>query len=432
MSSIKINRLIVLLLIVVLGFSSVSFATENQELVYVIPLKEEITKASEKYVQMSIDEAERMEAKKIIIELDTYGGLVDSAEKIKKHINSTDIETICYINSKAESAGVLIALSCDKIFMSPYATIGSAETIPNTEKILSMWKSMLRNAAQNSGRDPQVVEAMADVDVEIEGVSERGKLLNLTSQEALELGISDGEAVGLDNVLASVDVENPQLETIEEDFSTKVAKFLSQQWISSLLLVIGITALIIEFFIPGFGVFGIVGALSLFLFFGSNVLVGNATWFSLMFFILGAILIVVELFVPGFGLPGISGIILTILGITTSMQTLEQAFMAILIALIVGALSIFVIFKYGLNSRTFKNITLEKSIQGNSNIDVLEKKLIRIGDMGRSLTVMRPYGFIEINGEKFDATAESNFIGKNSVVEVIGLKGNTIIVKEIN
>ncbi len=428
----RLKGSLLILLAIILAFPCMTFASENKDVVYVIPLREEITKASERYVNISIEEAERMNANKIIIELDTYGGLVESAEKIKNYLIKTDLETICFINTKAESAGVLIALSCDKIVMSPHGTIGSAETIPNTEKILSMWKSMLRSAAQNSSRDPEIAEAMADVDVVVDGVSEKGTLLNLTAAEALELGYSDKTTSNLDEVLAFADSQEAEIKVIEEDFSTRVAKFLSQQWISSLLLVIGIAALIIEFFIPGFGLFGIIGAISLFLFFGANVLIGNASWFSLMFFILGAVLIVVELFVPGFGLPGISGLILTIIGVATSMQTLEQAFTAILLALIVGVLLIYFIFKFGMNSRTFKSITLDKSIRGNSNLDITNKLIINIGDKGISLSVMRPYGFVEINGEKFDATAESNFIKSNSPVEVIDIKGNTIIVKEIN
>lgn len=426
----KKRRIFFILLVLILSFSSISLASNNVDSVYVIPLREEITKASERYVEISIGEAERMEADKIIIELDTYGGLVDSAEKIKNHLNQTDIDTICFIDSKAESAGVLIALSCDEIYMSPYSTIGSAETIPNTEKVMSMWKAMLRNAAQNSGRDPQVLEAMADSDVVIEGVTEPGKLLNLTTQEAIELNIADGTADNLNDVLALVDAEGAEIVVIEEDWSTRVAKILSQQWISSLLLVIGLSALITEFFVPGFGLPGIVGAIALFLFFGSNILVGNSSWISLMFFVLGAILIVVELFVPGFGLPGIAGTLLTIFGVVTSMQTIEQAFAAILIALVVGILTLYMIFKFGLNSRTFKSITLEQSIQGNSNMAVGDKELVRVGDVGSTITIMRPYGFVLINGDKFDASAESNYIRKDALVEVIAIKGNTIIVKE--
>lgn len=429
----RTNRIIAFLLFLLLAFSPTVFASDQaKEVVYVIPLKEEITKASERYIDISIKEAEKIGANKIIIDLDTYGGLVDSAEKIKNYLLETDIETTCFINSKAESAGVLIAISCDKIAMSKTGTIGSAETIPNTEKILSMWKSMLRNVAQIQGRDSKIVEAMADSSIVIDGLSEKGKLLNLTAKEALDYKISDKTVDNIDDVISFVSSGDVEVKTANEDWATKIAKIISQQWVSSLLLVLGFVGLIVEFFVPGFGLPGIIGGLSFFLFFGSNILVGNASWFSIMFFILGGILIIIEVFIPGFGLPGIAGTVLCVLGLITSMQTVQQAFTAILLALLVAVITITVIFKYGLNSRTFKNITLEKSIRGHSSeIPQTEDNLVVVGDRGITLTKMRPYGFVKIGGEKFDASAESNFINEGVEVEVIRIYGNKIIVKEI-
>lgn len=424
-------RILTLLLVLILGFSSISLAETENKLVYVIPVREEITRATQRYINLAIQEAEDLNADMILFELDTYGGLVDATEKIKNDIIKTNIETTCFIDNKAESAGVLFAISNDNIIMSPYGTIGSAETIPNTEKILSMWKSMLRNVAQNKGRDPEIIEAMADVDVVIDGVSEQGKLLNLTANEALEFGISDGIASNQEEVLAFLGMENASVQTVKEDWSTKFGKLISTQWISSLLLIMGFLGLIIEFFVPGFGLPGIIGGVSLLLFFGGNLMVGNASWFSIMFFVVGVVFLIIEAFVPGFGLPGIAGIILTIFGIATSMQSLQQAFTAILMALIIAIIAVVIIFKYGLNSRTFRSITLESTIKGSSNVNVEEKKLAQIGDVGFAATMMRPTGFIEIGENRFDATAISNYIAKGAAIEVIQIEGSKIVVKEI-
>lgn len=424
-------RILTLLLVLILGFSSISLAETENELVYVIPVREEITRATQRYIHLAIQEAEDLNADMILFELDTYGGLVDATEKIKNDIIKTNIETTCFIDNKAESAGVLFAISNDNIIMSPYGTIGSAETIPNTEKILSMWKSMLRNVAQNKGRNPEIIEAMADVDVVIDGVSEQGKLLNLTANEALEFGISDGIASNQEEVLAFLGMENARVQTVKEDWSTKFGKLISTQWISSLLLIMGFLGLIIEFFIPGFGLPGIIGGVSLLLFFGGNLMVGNASWFSIMFFVVGVVFLIIEAFIPGFGLPGIAGIILTIFGIATSMQSLQQAFTAILMALIIAIIAVVIIFKYGLNSRTFRSITLESTIKGSSNVNVEEKKLAQIGDVGFAATMMRPTGFIEIGENRFDATAISNYIAKGAAIEVIQIEGSKIVVKEI-
>lgn len=420
-----------LLLIFILGLSGISFAETQSDLVYVVPVREEITRATQRYIDLAIKDAENRNADMILFELDTYGGLVDAAENIKNSIIGTNIETTCYIDNKAESAGVLFAISCDNVVMNSYGTIGSAETIPNNEKILSMWKSILRNVAQNKERDPDVIEAMADVDVVIEGVSEKGKLLNLTAQEALDLGISDGTANSQKEVLEFLGLSNASVEIVEEDWSTKVGKFLSSQLVSSVLLIVGFLGIIVEFFVPGFGLPGILGMISLLLFFGGNLLVGNASWFSIMFFVVGVILLIIEAFVPGFGLPGIAGIILTIFGIATSMQSMQQAITAILLALITAIIAVVIIFKYGLNSRTFKSITLEESIRGSSNVNIEGKMLVKIGDRGVTATMMRPSGFIEIDDNRFDATAISNYIAKGVVVEVVRIEGSKIIVKEI-
>lgn len=425
----KISILTLIILLIILGTNVL--ATNSDELVYIIPVREEITSATERYIKLSIEEAENLNSDLIIFELDTYGGRIDSIEKIKNYITGTNIPTVCYIDSKAESAGVLFAISCDEIYMSPYGTIGSAETIPNTEKILSMWKSLLRNVAQNKGRDPDIIESMADADIEIEGIIEKGKLLNLTANEAEELEISDGTYNNIDELIEKIGYKDANIEIQKEDWTTKFAKKMSTQTASSLLLTVGFVGLVVEFFIPGFGLPGIVGGLSLLLFFGSNLLVGNASWLSLIFFIVGAVLLAIELFVPGFGLPGISGIVLVILGISTSMQTVQGAFTALLMAMVITVIIVYLIFRFGLNSRTFENITLEASIQGDSNRNIERDKTVVVGDKGIAATIMRPSGFIEINGETYDGIAESNYITKGAAVEVVKVTGGKIIVKEI-
>ncbi|MDO5028489.1 MAG: NfeD family protein [Bacillota bacterium] len=432
MTNKSLKKIFVLVLIIVLGISPMVFGAEDADLVYVLPLKEEITQASARYVDLAIKEAEDLGASHLIVDLDTYGGLVDGAEKIKNSLLDTKLDTTCYINSKAESAGVLIAISCDNIYMSPRGTIGSAETIPNTEKVLSMWKSLLRNTAQVQGRDPDVVEAMADAEMEIPDLVEKGKLLNLTAQEAEVIKISDGTVANIDDLIKDLGIATYKKAEANEDWATKLAKAISQQWVSSILIVLAFVGLIVELLMPGFGIPGAISLVSFVLFFGGNLMVGNASWISLIFFVVGVILIAIELFIPGFGLPGIAGIVLSIIGLATSMANLQQALSSIIIAIVIAVLVVYIIFKFGLNSRTFSNITLTTSIKGNSGSDHQEEgREVKLGDRGKTLTMLRPYGFVQINGIKFDASSESTFIDKDQEVEVVKLHGNTIIVKEI-
>lgn len=428
----SLKKIIIFLFIILLATSNLVFAEAKEDTIYILPLKEEITKASSRYVDQAIKEAEDLGASHLIVDLDTYGGLVDGAEEIKNSLLDSSLSTTCYINSKAESAGVLISLSCDHIYMSPRGTIGSAETIPNTEKVLSMWKSLIRNTAQVQGRDPEIFEAMADSQMDLPGISPKGSLLNLTAKEAEDLKVSDGTAKDLDDLIKTLGFQSYSKVYASEDWATKFAKSISKQWVSSILIVLAFVGLVVELLMPGFGVPGIISLVSFALFFGSNLMVGNASWISLICFIVGAVLIVVELFIPGFGLPGIAGITLSIIGLATSMASLQQALTSIVIAIVVTSGVIYLIFKFGLNSRTFSNITLTTAIKGTSGPDKkVDDAKIKIGDRGKTLTMLRPYGFIEINGIKFDASSESTFINKDRTVEVIKLHGNTIIVKEI-
>ncbi|MDD2494980.1 MAG: nodulation protein NfeD, partial [Tissierellia bacterium] len=147
-------RRIGIILIILLILSSIALGTEGNtgDKVYVVPIKGEINRATYYFVENTIEELEQKDARAIIFEIDTYGGLIDQARQIKDSIISTDVPTISFVDKNAQSAGVLITIASEKVVMAKNATIGSAETIPNTEKIMSMWRSILRDTAQHRNR----------------------------------------------------------------------------------------------------------------------------------------------------------------------------------------------------------------------------------------------------------------------------------------
>lgn len=431
----KRKKIFVLALSFLIIFSKnlIANADEDKEKILKVPLREEITNASAEYIKKSVDYAKDIEASAILFEIDTYGGSVDAAEAIKTKILSTHIKTVAYINTKAESAGVLISIACEKIAMHPTATIGSAETIPNTEKVLSMWRSMLRSTAQQRGRDVEVVEAMADKDIYIEGFSEKGKLLNLTATEAKNKKIADYISETDTELIKELGFTNPEIIEYNADISTKILKLLSTQLVSSIILILGFVSIAVELFVPGFGIPGIIGIICFALFFGANILTGVGSLVSVFLFILGIILLLVELVTPGFGVPGITGILLVMFGIGTSMRSMEEAVLAILLSLIISVVVIVVLLKFGFNSRTFDKVMLKASspneaVFKNENLDF---ENINIGDEGISETVLRPSGYIILNGKKFDAISESEWIQKGKKVVVTSIKGKKITVKEI-
>ena len=295
----KKTRILALTFLILIFFNGMVLAEDKGD-IYVIPIQGEINRATYNFLRDTLNEIVKNSPKAIIFEIDTYGGLIDEAEKIKNLIIDIDIPTISFVNNKAESAGVLITISGEKVVMAESSTIGSAETIPDTEKVLSMWRSFLRDVAQLRGRDPEIVEAMADRDIHIDGVSEKGKLLNLTSREALEYGIADFISNDYDEILSHFDISYSNIVKVEESMELKVAKILSSPYISTLLLTIGFVGLVIEIFTPGFGVGGTISIIAFGLFFGGNIIAGNSKWTSLAIFVTGLILLVIEAIVPGF------------------------------------------------------------------------------------------------------------------------------------
>ncbi len=426
----KVRRVFIILLIFLLLLNGTVFA-KNEGTVYIIPIKGEINKATYQFLKNTISDISKENPQAIIFEIDTYGGLIDQAEKIKDLIYNLQIPTISYVNNKAESAGVLITISSEKVVMAKSSTIGSAETIPNTEKVMSMWKSFLRDMAEERGRNPEIIEAMADSDVEIEGITIRGKLLNLTSREALKYGIADYVSNDYKDILNHFNIKYANLVTIEEGMEVKVAKFVSNPHISTLLLTAGFIGLLIEIFTPGFGIGGTLSIIAFGMFFGGNILAGHSQWISLILFITGLILLIIEGMIPGFGLPGISGIVLLIVGIVLAMNSVTNALMSLSIAIIVTTIIAIILIKLGKKSPIFNKIVLETEQENEKGYLSSFTKDEYLGKIGVTVTELRPSGIIEIEGKRIDALSEGNYIEKETPIEVVRVEGSKIFVRRM-
>ncbi len=424
-------RKIGIVLIVLLMLSSIALGSEvnTGDKVYVVPIKGEINRATNYFVKNTIEELEHEGAKAIIFEIDTYGGLIDQAQQIKDSIISTDIPTISFVNNNAQSAGVLITIASERVVMAKNATIGSAETIPNTEKALSMWRAILRDTAQYRGRNSDIIEAMADKDIEIEGINEIGKLINLTSNEALEYGIADLIANDYQSILDNFNIKGSEIVKVEEGLQVKFAKAISSSTLSTLLLAIGLIGIAVEVFTPGFGVGGIASIIAFGLYFGGNILAGNSNWISLTFFVIGLILIVIEGMVPGFGLPGISGIIFIIIGIIMAMANLRVAVLSLSIAIILTTIVIIIFVKLVYRSKIFNNIILSNKLHKDKGYIPSEDMEHLLGEEGTALSDLRPIGFIEIGSNKYDALSDGGFIVRNDKIKVVKVEGSKIFVR---
>ncbi|MGO3752335.1 MAG: NfeD family protein [Peptoniphilaceae bacterium] len=424
------KKCISLIVLFIILLPSIAFSKEND--VFIIPINGEINSATSNFVKEGIDKAVENNYKAIVFDIDTYGGSVIAAEQIKDDIINSPIKTVAYVNTKAESAGVLISIACEKIYMRSTATIGSAETIPNTEKNISFWRSILRDTAQKRNRNETVIEAMADKDISIDGLVTKGKLVNLTSKESLDYGISDGVIDSKKELVTELGYNIENTDTLEMSNLLKFINFISNPTIATLFIILGMSGFVFELFSPGFGVGGIISIISFFMFFLGNTMVGNSNWYSIAIFILGIVLILIEIAIPGFGIAGISGLIAIILGLILAMETIEIAITSIAISLVITIMFTLFLIKKGMKFKLINKLTLNRPGDFSEKYLSVDHAKLNLGQVGKSLTVLKPTGFIEVEGSKYEAIAYKGFIEKGVDVEVIKIESYKIFVRRID
>lgn len=407
---------------------------EAPEYVYVIPVKGVIDRGLAVFIKRGIREAEEMQAKALVLDIDTPGGEVGSAIQVSNAILETSIPTIGFVNNEATSAGVIIAISSKTLMAVPGATIGAAETRPKEEKYIAYWSSALRAAAEKTGRDPKLVAAMADADVVIEGIKEKGKILSLTTGEALELGLVDEQVKNLEELIqefmATEKTDNIEIVKQNMNFNERIAHMATNPYIAPVILTIGIVGTVTEVLTPGFGIPGIIGLIAFGLFFGGNFIAGATQSWVLGLFILGLLLLVIEMFIPGFGVFGVAGILSIIGSMIMAFPSPEQALVSTLIALVASGVIIYFLVKYLIKTPIFDRIILGTK-QGKSEGYVASNKdaIELVGAEGKAITTLRPAGVAIIGERKVDVLTEGEFVASGSDIVVIRVEGSKIIVK---
>lgn len=419
---------VVAVLVAVSGLLT-GFAQEKEK-VYVINVKSEITPGLFSYIKSSLNKAEEEGASLVLFDIDTYGGRIDSAVNISDIILESDIKTVAYINKKAISAGVLVSISCDKIYMAPSATIGSAETIPATEKNISYWKKQLKTVAEQKGRNPELVMAMADKDIEIEGVVENGKLLNLTTEEALKLNFVDGKASSRGDIYRSLGIESFSENVLESTPIEDFINVISSSYVAPLLLALGFIGLVVEIITPGFGIGGLLSIIGFSLFFMGSIMGGNAHLLSVVLFIAGIAMLVAEAAAPGFGVFGTLGIAGVVLSIVMASSSLTQALAYMLVAIVLTVAVVALIFKKLPKRKLVKTLLLDTNLSKESGFIPAKEMLEYIDREGRAVSFLRPSGKIEIDNEILDAVSDGEFIQKDELVKVIRVEGSKIVVRK--
>lgn len=431
----RLNRIffsvLVFLLIIILPF--INLAQAKEDIIYIIPIKGVIDKGQAQFVKRSILEAEEIHAEAIVFDLDTPGGEINSAIDISNTILDTTIPTTTWINNEATSAGVIISISSDDIYAVPRATIGAAETRPKEEKYISYWSSKLRNVAEIKGRDPELVAAMADADVVIEGVKEKGKILSLTTHEAIKLGLIDKEVRDIDDLVKEISpLQKAKIVKAHMNLAERLAHMATDPYVAPVLLTLGIVGTVIEILTPGFGIPGIIGLVAFSIFFGGNLLAGAAQYWMLGLFVLGLILLIIEMFIPGFGVFGVAGILSIIGSIIVAFPSPREAIITISIAFIASIVIIFFLVKYLVKTTVFDRIILSaKQGKAEGYVASLKDTSQYMNKYGVTLTVLRPAGRAVIGDEILDVVTEGEYIPAGTDIKVVKIAGNKITVKKI-
>jgi membrane-bound serine protease (ClpP class) len=430
---------IILLLLVLL--SLVSFA--QQKKVYIAYIEDEIDLGLAPYISRSISDAEKGGADAIIFKINTFGGRVDAATQIKDAILASTVPTVAFVNNRAISAGALITISCQRIVMVPGSSIGAATVVDQagekvSEKYQSYMRSEMRSTAERNGRRTDVAEAMVDERVVIEGLVDSTQLATLTAEEAIKYGIADTLVTKIDDVLEFLDLKGATIIRIESNWAEDVVRFLNHPLVSSLLIMIGFFGLFAEVKTPGWGVPGTAGIVALALFFGASYILQLATIVEILMFIAGLILIATEIFIiPGFGIAGISGILLVVASLFLSLvggrPFLDFEIISMAIIQLAGAITgafilILLLAKFLPKSTVFNRLVLSTATAADRGYVSNPDFRSLVGKEGIALTTLRPAGTVEIDGQKVDVVADSEYIKNGTKIKVIKTEGMRVVV----
>jgi len=424
----------------------------DEQKVFLMKIDAEIDPRTNRYSMLALEEAEDIEADIIILEIDTYGGAVNDADDIRTRFLELEKPVWVFINKDAASAGALISIACDSIYMTPGASIGAATVVVGTtgeaapDKYQSYMRSIMRSTAEANGRDPKIAEAMVDQEIEIDSVTEAGKVLTFSTSEAIKHNFCEAEVKSIEEILERNGVENYEIIEFELGFSESIIKLFLNPVISGILILIIIGGIYFELQTPGVGFPIIAAIIAALLYFIPYYLNGLAANWEIIVFFIGIVLLVLEIFViPGFGVAGFSGIVLIVGSLILVMLNNDvfdftfvdgSAIVAAAASTLTGlVVAILLMFFGGVKlsqTKIFQKISLvdtQKSSEGyTSNFN--EKSYL--GMKGVAYTVLRPSGKIMINDELKDAFTRGEFIDKGKKVEVVDESGTSLKVKEVD
>ncbi len=426
-----------------LGVGAHAGQSEDGSAVYRVQVTGTIEMGLAPYVGRALREALEAGAAAVVLDLDTPGGRVDAAWEIIDAVRDAGLPVYAYVNRRALSAGAMIALSAEALYMRPGSTIGAATPITGeghkaSEKMVSAMRSEFRALAEERGFDPRIAEAMVDEEIEVEGVVPAGKLLTLTTDEALELGVATAEVEDYAALLAAVGLSGADTIDPRPNWAEQIVRFLTNPMVAPLLLSLGFLGLLIEIRTPTFGLAGTVGLVSLGAFFGPRLIVNLAGIEELLLLGAGVVLILAEVFViPGFGVAGVLGTLavlgaayMSMLGRFPTTADLVGTAGLISLSILLVAVLAYALFRHLPHSRSLAGIFLRSETSRETGYLSAPEREELVGRIGVAATDLRPSGMAIVDDERLDVVTEGPWIEEGTRIEVIHAESYRHVVRE--
>ena len=436
-----------------------SISVLYSDVVYRVPIEGTIDLGLPPFIQRTLEDAESNEATAVIFDINTFGGRVDAATQIKDAILGANISTIAFINRRAISAGALISLSCEKIYMTGGGLIGAATAVDMTgkkgsEKVISFMREEMASTAEKRGRSKEIARGMVDDELsfthlvigrdsikvdDIEGRKD-GKLISLTTEQALKYKIADGTAENIEALLDSLGYSSVKTIETAENWSEAIVRFLTNPVVASLLTTFGFLGILFELQSPGWGIPGFVGLACLILSLSASYIAQLATMSDMLFILTGLALIVLEaLVIPGFGVAGLGGIGLMIYGlyllllpdIPVGEEVLGQAMDGFLIGLVGAVIGLVLLVKLMIKTKFWEQLTApdtQKKEDGYSNTLGWESLQ---GETGIADTDLHPSGWVRVKDQRIFVVSEGEFIEEGKEIQILSVDGNRVLVREL-
>jgi membrane-bound serine protease (ClpP class) len=423
-------------------------ATGQVKKIMTLEIKAEIDPRMTRHVALGLKHAEEIHADIVIIEMDTYGGVLTDARDIADQILKFKKPVWVFINSDAASAGALISIACDSIYMSTAANIGAATVVDGDgqkapDKYQSYMRSIMRSTAEANHRDPRIAEGMVDESLTIPGIKKEGQIVTFSTSEAIQHGYCEGKAESINEILTLTNSNDSTLEAYTPSAVDNIVSFFLNPFLSGVLILIILAGIYFEMQAPGIGFAGFAALIALILYLVPYYLNGLAANWEIIALFIGFALIAAEIFViPGFGVAGVSGLVLTIGSLVliminndafdfefVRMSDLLMALTTSLAGVLGGVILLFVAGANLTNTRFFAKVALtqtQDSAQGftaNFNREPMQ------GKKGIAHTVLRPSGKVQIDEKVYDAFSRGEYIEKGEAIEVVDDETTALKVK---